>query len=313
MKAYPFSILGLILFLISCKPSDSSGVSDGLDSTALKGETTVTKKSTVAPIRNLIRYAKVDRLRMRATPDIEGEVLVTLKEGDIVEWTGSISEQEETIQLFGKQITAALYEVVFIGLKYRGWVFGGALTANFPMALLQDHPKKKVGKGAYKAGPFNLFELADGRPLVLRDNDSQIDEYFGMEYHSILEPEGWYQIKGYGYEYHFWLVLNPNTGKLTRTIGTLKPSPDRNWMTAYSADMTAGFDFNGIQIFKNHGDSLELILERSMDTYEPAGFKWVEETKLQVDRASPQADGTLKEEPPTFYTLGDQGWAERTN
>ncbi|MEO1435551.1 MAG: SH3 domain-containing protein, partial [Bacteroidota bacterium] len=244
MKAYQLSILGLILLMGACKPSDPSTSPDASDSTALTPSKNLPKKSDVEPIRHWYRYAKVDRLRMRATPELDGEVVVTLREGDILEWTGNVSDHKETLDLRGKQVNAPWYEVVFVALGYKGWVFGGALTANFPIHLIQDYPKKKVGQGAYKAGPFNLFELADGRPLVLRDNITQTEEYFSMEFHSILEPEGWYQIKGFGYEYHFWLVLNPQNGKLTGTIGTLSASPERQWMAAYSGDMVAGFDFN---------------------------------------------------------------------
>lgn len=310
MKWYSFWFIPLFCVFLACdqsKPSENTDQDLPVD-TLSSLHPDLPKQQVVDPIETPNRYAQVDRLRVRMEPNGEGEVLTILQEGDLVQWTGKISDNKETITLREKKITAPWYEVVYPGLGYRGWVFGGALTKNFPMRLIEDLNKKKVGEGAYKAGPFHLFELNDGRPLVLMDNISEDEEYFSVSYQERIQPEGYYLIEGFGYEYHFWLIVDPANGNITPSVGKLMANSDRQFFASFSGDLIAGFDFNGLQIFRKTDSGLELHLEHFMTDFEPSKLEWIDSEKLKVDRIKPRIEEANIEVEPIFFALNQDEW-----
>lgn len=70
----------------------------------------------------------VDHLRMRALPEGDAEVLHTLREGEVVFWTGEASDQQQTVNLRGRDIRAPWYAVT-TPKGVEGWVFAGGLEA----------------------------------------------------------------------------------------------------------------------------------------------------------------------------------------
>jgi hypothetical protein len=78
------------------------------------------------PTREVAMLAVVDHLRLRDQPDSESEVRHSLREGEVVFWTGDASVHKTTISLRGREVSAPWYEVV-TGRGVRGWVFSGGL------------------------------------------------------------------------------------------------------------------------------------------------------------------------------------------
>ena len=90
-----------------------------------------------------IFYSWVDNLSVRSIPELNGDPISFINEGEEVECLGDVSEKEIEIILRGKKINSAFYKVKLKNGQI-GWVFGGALQKEHPFPNWKKEPNEKT-------------------------------------------------------------------------------------------------------------------------------------------------------------------------
>lgn len=123
-------LISVFTFLIFIQCKNSGSVSEE-NQTSVEIEVDTTK------------YAKilVNNLRMRSSPDLQGQQLAQIPEGQIVPLTGMKSHQKESIAIRGVSEPRYWHQIVFN--RDTGWIYGGGLEIithdNVALEAINDH------------------------------------------------------------------------------------------------------------------------------------------------------------------------------
>lgn len=111
--------------------------------------------------------------------------------------------------------------------------------------------------------------------------------------------EGWgnyavYEVKKNYSDINYWLVyvglyegdamflLNKQTGKVQWVYSEPIFSPNKKYFMTYSADLEAGYNSNGIQLFKIEGANIVELWTKDLDAWEPAEIKWQNDSIIAI-------------------------------
>jgi hypothetical protein len=111
--------------------------------------------------------------------------------------------------------------------------------------------------------------------------------------------EGWgnyavYEVKKDYTEINYWLVyvglyegdamflLNKQSGKVTWIYSEPILSPNKKYFITHSADLEAGYNSNGIQLFKIAGVDIVELWTKDIDAWEPSEIKWENDSIIAI-------------------------------
>ncbi|MCO6485107.1 MAG: SH3 domain-containing protein [Saprospiraceae bacterium] len=191
----------------------------------------------------IVLTASVDHLRVRATPDPDGEVVHALREGEAVQWTGEESDRRETVNLRGKPVTAPWYRIRMRDGR-QGWAFGGGLQP------------WQSGKGlAYAAclDHYNRADFSGFYPCLDRVS------------HTLSGPEHVEVTSKF-------LRLRMTNGKVRQFNHDRTPGPDYRFYQ-YLGDLP-GPDCHVVKINRQGGSSFLLVDRRNGEDHEVAGIPY---------------------------------------
>ncbi|MCC6462722.1 MAG: hypothetical protein IT260_19805 [Saprospiraceae bacterium] len=256
MKQNLVFALAAAVFLTACGPSNPSTEASQAGSPA----TTAAGAYSTKP-EWYVYSATVENLRLRDQPDQSSAVLAQIKEGDLAEGAGVVSDKQEEVALRGISIQAPYLQVE--AASKRGWAFGGGLVcvysgaqANVPnrQALtelghfLKGLSTKSVESGgkawAYVNQHFSTAQgpLADGA-FVLLENYLHRLEIEG-EFYQLTEKMGW---KNEDIQAVYDGTFDPNSQPTTQSLvangfrlvtgeGMIFPVIDRRKFQAFFAE-----------------------------------------------------------------------------
>jgi len=296
------TLLIFIILIFACKDSPFSNSSATQEVETAKD--TVAQAPTPPPITEI--YTWVNELRMREEPSTNSPIVVTLKEGEPLDYEGDKSDFTEKISLRGTLFNEPWLKVTTKTGK-EGWVYGGGV--------------KFYKVGADKSGtPYDdCFKLVRDRKISqskkcfervqfrqLKDNASLVSaSASGIDF-QLLSGDQFslanagrdtvydfrYYIKNMGYfaveatyrDSSEYVLVNDKSGELLTLRGYPKASPDGNHIAGVSVDWKGvGEAFNGIQIISYVDDGFKVVFEEEIIGYNPVTPKWIDDNTLQIN------------------------------
>lgn len=284
-------------------------------------------------------YAWVDLLRVREFPNSKSDILMKIPEGDSLIFLG-----EETLDKMKVTLRGKVFNEPWLKVKTRnetiGWVYGGGVTNIAPP---RDHSplpfddcyilKNKRWRPDYKCidntglkelrndkrfvnkrNTTLIFSLLNGESKSLKNNRSDdAEKYVTYEYRYYIKKMGFFVAKKSLYEGTEYLLINDKTGEEIILEGFPKSSPNGKHLVVTSADLAAGFDYNGVQIWHLGDNGLELVWEKEMENLEPFLPKWYNNKTIQITLQKPAQEQTQAEPTIAYIRLGDQREWEMRN
>ena len=251
-------------------------------------------------------YTWVNELRMREEPSTNSPIVVTLKEGEPLEYGGEKSDFTEKISLRGTLFDEPWLKVTTKSGK-EGWVYGGGV--------------KFYKVGADKSGtPYDdCFKLVKDRKITqsqkcfdrvqfrqLKDNASLVTaSASGIDFRLLNEEQ--FSLKNVGrdtvYDFRYYIknmgffavlatyrdsseyvLLNDKSGEILTLKGYPKASPDGNHIAGVGSDWKGtGGAFNGVQILSYGEEGFTIVFEEEVLGYNPVTPKWVDDNALQIN------------------------------
>jgi len=327
--------LQIIIFLtiltafFACKDTNSS------TSPETEGATTVDKDTSyVAPPDAIQYYSWVDKLRLRAQPDTKSKVVAELSEGSLLDYLFEKTDFTQKITLRGKAYDEPWYKVRTVeGIE--GWVYGGGILKDKPKtdALptpydkcleMKDHNYKsyeicisrtksrqlKKDKQYVKQLPNKLqFNLLSGETTLLANNEKEEEEYIAYDYRFYIPQMSFFVVRANLHEGGEYVLINDKTGKLTTIAGYPRPAPGYRHLLTVNADLEAGFEFNGFQLWSYTDDGFKKILERDLRDYAPTTARWIDKQTAEI-RVQPASHDKSREPKLMILKQGEDGeWA----
>jgi hypothetical protein len=121
-----------------------------------------------------------------------------------------------------------------------------------------------------------LIVVNSGDTLVFRDRTTieDAEEYAVHELRAYLRDQNlWVIVKGC-YEWTENLLIDGSDGSLTEVVSVPIPSPDGTRLLCFNEDIMAGFNENGIQVWRVERDSLALEFQDLSVPWGPAEACW---------------------------------------
>jgi len=245
-------------------------------------------------------------LSLRAEPSTTAKVLIKLANGSKVE----ILQKDGPSQTI-ENIASRWYKVSSSGKT--GWVFGGFIkNAANPTILstpppaataaveeyaihLSDNPdnenasvertvKRRFGDKFDRKGRTLTLKFTDGKSLELVNDLTDTENrvlYNCLDYHP---EEGLFLIHAALYEGTDYFFVSEKTGRTIALGGMPIFSPDRSKVAAANVDIMAGYDFNGIRIFRIQNDELIQQLNLEPGEWGPQNPRWISETEIAFEK-----------------------------
>lgn len=263
-------------------------------------------------------------LSLRAQPGTSGKILGRLTHGSNVE----ILQKDGPAQTI-EGISANWFKVSSSGKT--GWVFGGFIKPSAAAKVinhwpekqsdetlsLSDNPdsehaeaerkvKRQFGDKFERKGKILKLKFSNGKHLDLVDDDSHTDSrvlYHCLDY---FPDEGLFLVHGALYEGTDYFFVCEKTGKTISLGGMPFFSPDRTRVAASNVDIIAGYDFNGIRIFRINNDELKSELELAPGEWGPQNPRWVSETEIVFEKY--QGEETPAQTVKLIYNSEKQIW-----
>ena len=312
--------LQIIIFLtiltafFACKDTNSS---NSLETAVSEVEDKDT--SSVAPPATVQYYSWVDKLRLRAQPDTKSKVVAELKEGSILDYLFEKTDFTQKITLRGKAYDEPWYKIrTAEGIE--GWVYGGGVLKDKPKmdALptpydkcleMKDHNYKsyeicisrtksrqlKKDKQYVKQLPNKLqFNLLSGETKLLSDNKAEEETAVTYNYRFYIPQMSFFVVRADLHEGGEYVLINDKTGKMTTIAGYPRPAPGYRHLLTVNADLEAGFEFNGFQLWSYTDDGFKNILERDLRDFAPTTARWIDKQTAEI-QAQPASHDKSRE------------------
>ncbi len=319
MKASQVVIFLTFISLIYCKNTNSDETpKDEL----ISQDSTLYKDSNVVEV-----FVWVDKLRLRKTPDTKSEIIQDLDEGETVWFLNEKSAFKEKINLRG-----IIYDEPWLKVKTTenniGWVYGGAIKFEKPVfeyapspyekcvsafvesknnekytnctQKIKEEQLKKVARFITKTDDGYEVNSLSGEKRVLQNSMEENEDFRQYEYLYYIEKLGYFVFRINFYEAGQYLLVDDKFGYSRPISGFPKPSPDYKHFVTTNADATAGFEFNGIQIYGFTDLGMEILFEKEYEFYEPYLPNWMDEKTVQIQLV-PAA--FVKDKKPKTLTL----------
>ena len=301
MKASQVLIFLTLITFVFCKNTNSD---ETVEVDAIDQDSSMVADSNYVEI-----YVWVDKLRLREKADTRSEIIQELDEGEAILYLNEKSNHTEKINLRGE-----IFDEPWLKVKTSenniGWVYGGAIRYEKPVFDLSPSPynscyisfaasknyerlrscREKVKAKQLKKDSRFITQTEDGYEVNLLSgksrtlqNSSAEDENFRQyEYLYYIEKLGYFVFRVNFYEAGQFLLIDDKFGYSRPISGFPEPSPDYKHIAATNADASAGFEFNGIQLygFTDHG--MEVFFEKEFEFYEPFLPNWKDEKTVVI-------------------------------
>ncbi len=248
-------------------------------------------------------YVWVDKLRLRAEPTTQSEMVTALKEGQALTFLDERSDFTEKINLRG-----ILFDEPWLKVSTKndqeGWVYGGGVkfykigvdeapTPYDDCFKLQKNRKmtqankcidrthfrelKKEASLVAETGSTLVFRLLSGDKFTL--NNVGADSVYQFRYY-LKEMASFVAYGKYGTQ-EGYVLINDKTGQITRTKGFPKAAVDGEHLACLNPDWGDKGNFRGIQLLGYVDNKLQVVFEEALEEYRPVLPKWVDEKTLQ--------------------------------
>ncbi|HEX2095340.1 MAG TPA: hypothetical protein VHG28_23290, partial [Longimicrobiaceae bacterium] len=111
----------------------------------------------------------------------------------------------------------------------------------------------RSGGRARRSGGRLEIAAAGGRVIPLANDTTEGERYVRYRYREYLEEIGYHLVEVGFYEGGGFVLVSAATGDETHLHGSPVVSPDRARFVAVSVDLVAGYDPNGIQVWRLTG------------------------------------------------------------
>lgn len=110
-----------------------------------------------------------------------------------------------------------------------------------------------------RRGDTLLVRTDDSHAVPLVTDRAEADRYVGYRYRGRVEPLASSLVSVHFYEGGSYVLVSDATGDQTHLIGPPLPAPDGSRFAALGLDLEAGYDPNGVQLWRvtEHGPRLE--------------------------------------------------------
>ena len=301
MKASQVLIFLTLITFVFCKNTNSD---ETLEVDAINQDSLLVADSNFIEI-----YVWVDKLRLRQNADTRSEILQELDEGEAILYLNEKSNFTEKINLRGE-----IFDEPWLKVKtsenITGWVYGGAIKYEKPVfnsstspykecyrtlvasknyeqfsncrEKIKEKQLKKVARFITKTDQGYTIKLLSGESRTLQNSTEEDENYRAYEYLFYIEKLGYFVFRVNFYEAGQFLLIDDKFGYSRPISGLPEPSPDFKHVITTNADASAGFEFNGIQLFgfTNHG--MEVFFEKEFEFYEPFLPEWKDEKTVEV-------------------------------
>ncbi len=331
------SILILTLFF-ACKNTNSP---ETPKNPAIEVDTLISEEK-IEPAE-LWYYATVDKLRLRAKPTKEADVVEQIEEGGPLLFLNEKTDSKERIKLRNRW-----FEEPWLKVRSEqgneGWVFGGAVTDEAPKVDFSKMPYDECDavhakQGNYKSWYDCYVKVAkeqtkkdaryikvtptgyqvtllsgETKNLVNEKGTSDEQEYREYAYRYYLDKIGYFVFRIIGYESGNYLMLDDKFGYAIPISGMPRLSPDKRKILISNAGGAGGFEFNGIQLFAitDEGFSQEPLFEEELDHYEPMRPVWVDEKTIEFDFIPFDSEEKRKKLKAKLVERDDGSWDLKT-
>lgn len=215
-------------------------------------------------------------LNLRAAPDRKSNTVELINRGDAV----TLVENSNIYQVIDS--LGAPWLKVRTANNKTGYAFGGYLK----YAGSGDNP-------AFAYAPKIFIVLNGGSKRTLSDSKN------GVTYRFVaFKPEIDFSAVDAttGGEGHKILFVNMQTGSITEFWRMPVPSPSGKKLCAASLDLVAGFDENGLQVYRVVKGSLAREFEMKLEGWGPSDARWTDEDSIEMIKNT-----KLKECNPDCY------------
>ncbi len=329
MKTLQALFLLKLILLFSC---ENTNIAESPESELVLRDSIAQTDSSAVEV-----YVWVDKLRLRKSPDTKSEILQELQEGEVLLFLNEKSHFKEKINLRG-----TIYDEPWLKVRtsknITGWIFGGAVKFEKPVFNYSPSPfekcvsdflqtknresfaqcNRKVKDKQLKIAQRFITKTDDGYVLKLLSGETRTfqnsmennEDFREYEYLYYIEKLGYFVFRVNFHEAGQYLLVDDKFGYSRPISGFPSPAPDYKHFIITNADGTAGFEFNGVQIFGFSDYGLEILYEKEYDIYEPYLPKWLDEKTVQFELI-PIA--TAKNKKPTQITISQNEngeWSE---
>ncbi len=303
MKYILFSIC--LTLIISCK-GDSTTQQEPV-TTAPAIEKIVEKPAEI------MLYAWVDKLRLRAKPDTKSDIVKELLEGEALVFTGEKTDFTQKVNLRGVMYDEPWMKVI-TGDDKTGWVFGGAVkmyqqttdksSAPYDQCfqLLElgnerqfDNCVQKVKEAQLKKHSAYVkpdpkgyqLNLLSGDQVNLLDNDPNgLGRNNTLDFRAYYPKIGYFIFRMYADSIDQYLMVNDKDGSQFPLWGFPKPSVEDNHIITLSSKSDEQH-INGIQLLSSTPEGYVIQYENDLLEAKPLIAKWVKDEKVEVTIKQP--------------------------
>ncbi len=306
-------IIVFLTFFYSCKNTNST---ETPKDPSTEVETLVESKNEKQELQWF--YSTVDKLRLREKPGTDAAVVEQIKEGAVLFFLNEETDFKEKIKLRNQWHEASWLKVKSESDR-EGWVFGGAVTKNPPKIDYTKMPydaceadfvrdrnvqayikcQKEVAKNQLTKDARYIKKTSNGYQVTLlsgetknlvNDNSLESESAFReYEYRFYLDKMGFFVFKIHRFEGGDYILMNDKFGYATPIYGMPKLSPDLNKIIVTNADVDAGFEYNGIQLFEMSDKGIETLFEEEFEHFAPHNPIWIDEKNIEFDFLSPES------------------------
>jgi len=243
---------------------------------------------------------------MREEATTNSPIVITLKEGEPLDYGGERSDFTEKISLRGTLFDEPWLKVTTKSGK-EGWVYGGGVkfykvgtdksgTPYDDCFKLAKDRKVAQSKKCFKRVQFRElkdnaslvsasangidFQLLSGDPFSLKNIGT--DTVYDFRYY--MKNMGFFTVLATYADSSEYVLINDKSGETLTMKGYPKSSPKANHIAGVGTDWKgSGSDFNGIQILSYTDTAgFQIVFEEIIAGYNPVTPKWVDDNTLQV-------------------------------
>jgi len=303
MKYILFSICLTLIF--SCQYERKTSIEDK--------QTAPTEIIEDEKTAQIMVYAWVDKLRLRAKPDTKSDVVKELSEGEALVFTGEKTDFSQKVNLRGVMYDEPWMRVI-TGDDKEGWVYAGGIklyqqttdksSAPYDQCfqLLELGNEKQFDNCVQKVKEAQLkrynslvqpdpkgydLNLLNGEKLTLIDNDpAGLGRGTTLDFRAYYPKIGYFIFKMHADTVDQYLMINDKDGSQLPIWGFPKPSIHDNHIITLSRKNT-DLQINGIQLFSFTADGLVMEHEHDLLEAQPLIAKWIENDKVELTIMQP--------------------------
>lgn len=277
-------------------------------------------------------YAWVDKLRLRAKPDTKSDIVKELAEGEPLVFTGEKTEFSQKVNLRGVMYDEPWMKVI-TGDDKVGWVYAGGVklyqqatdkskapydqcfqllelgnSRQFENCVQKVKEAQLKKNSAYiKPDPMGYhISLLSGDKITLLDNDpTGLGRNTSLDFRAYYPKVGYFIFRMHADSIDQFLMINDKDGHHLPVWGFPKPSIQHDHIITLSSK-TDDNQINGIQLYSFTQDGLTLQHEHDLLEAKPLIAKWIENDKVELTIKQPSD----KSEQMTFEFV-DGKWVVR--